>query len=91
MLTPRTLRVLVASLLLGIALSSFLLAGVLVSLLYRFAKDLAEVAATGEYIRALVIAGVLALVGFALMLSSILELTPAVTPCPIEEGDHDNG
>lgn len=69
MLTTRILHILLAGLLLGAALSSFLMAAIFVSLLYRFAKDVAEVAATGDYIRALVMAGVLALAGFALVVS----------------------
>ena len=57
-------RILLSALLLGLALSSFGLALMLVVLLSRFAKDVNEVLATWDYIHTSIAVGVVALAGW---------------------------
>ncbi len=57
-------RILLSGLLLGLALSSFGLALMLLILLSRFAKDVNEVLAAWQYVHTSLTVGVLALVGW---------------------------
>jgi len=58
--------ILARALLIGVSLSSFLLALILIRLLDRFAKDVNEVVATWRYIEVCIVMGAIALIGVGL-------------------------